>query len=60
MTILPLTFQISDFFTVPIRFYEPLNEQKWMCELHMHVFPNLVTITNFCNQELWLAQHGQL
>ena len=53
MTILPLTFQISDFFTVPIRFYEPLNEQKWMCEL-------LVTITNFCNQELWLAQHGQL
>ena len=47
VTILPLIFQISDLFTVPIRFYELMNEQNWMCKLHMHVFPNLVTITVF-------------
>ena len=30
-------------FAVPTRSYESLNEQNWMCELRMHVFPNLVT-----------------
>ena len=38
---IPLSFlQISDLYTVPIRFYESLNEKNRMCELwHNARFP---------------------
>ena len=31
--IIPLSFQISDLYTVPIRFYESLKGKNRMCEL---------------------------
>ena len=42
-TILVSLPKFSNLYTILCGSYESLNVQNWMCELSMHVFPNLVT-----------------